>query len=258
MTDNSQQKARGVVVAAFYKFTRLDSFEALRAPLQQVCDGVGVNGTLLLAREGINGTIAGTRSGIDAVLAHIRGIPGCADLEWKEAAAAAMPFKRMKVRLKREIVTMGIEGIDPNHTVGTYVAPEDWNDLISMPDVVVVDTRNDYEFAIGSFEGALNPQTQSFREFPGWVRKTLKTDNRPKVAMFCTGGIRCEKASSYMLSRGFEAVYQLRGGILHYLQKVPREQSLWEGECFVFDQRRAVDHDLAPRFADKETARDNE
>ena len=246
MTDNSQQKARGVVVAAFYKFTRLDSFEALRAPLQQVCDGVGVNGTLLLAREGINGTIAGTRSGIDAVLAHIRGIPGCADLEWKEAAAAAMPFKRMKVRLKREIVTMGIEGIDPNHTVGTYVAPEDWNDLISMPDVVVVDTRNDYEFAIGSFEGALNPQTQSFREFPGWVRKMLKTDNRPKVAMFCTGGIRCEKATALLKEMGYEDVFHLKGGILKYLERVPAEVSKWQGECFVFDERVSVGHGLEP------------
>lgn len=244
MTDKTQHKAPAVVVAALYKFTTLEAFEALRAPLQQACEDVGVMGTLLLAKEGINGTIAGTRAGVDRVLAHICGLPGCADLDWKESAAAAMPFKRMKVRLKLEIVTMGVEGIDPNRAVGTYVAPADWNDLISRPDVVVVDTRNDYEFAIGSFDGAVNPRTQSFREFPSWVRQELKRDNHPKVAMFCTGGIRCEKATALLKEMGFENVYHLKGGILKYLEDVPAENSKWLGECFVFDERVSVGHGL--------------
>ena len=235
-----------IVVAALYKFTTLQRFEALREPLQRTCDGAGVMGTLLLAHEGINGTIAGSRTGIDRVLGHIRALPGCSELEWKESTATGMPFKRMKVRLKREIVTMGVEGIDPNSTVGTYVAPDDWNELISRPDVVVVDTRNDYEFAIGSFEGAVNPKTKSFREFPGWVRQNLKRDNRPKVAMFCTGGIRCEKATALLKEMGFDDVYHLKGGILKYLEETPAENSMWQGECFVFDERVSVGHGLRP------------
>ncbi len=246
MTDQRQDQAPAIVVAALYKFTTLQEFEALREPLQRTCAGAGVMGTLLLAREGINGTIAGTRYGIDRVLTHIRALPGCADLDWKESTCAGMPFKRMKVRLKREIVTMGVEGIDPNRAMGTYVAPDDWNDLISKPDVLVVDTRNDYEFAIGSFEGAVNPRTKSFREFPGWVQQHLNRDNRLKVAMFCTGGIRCEKATALLKEMGFEDVYHLRGGILKYLEETPAEKSMWQGECFVFDERVSVGHGLRP------------
>ena len=238
--------AADVVVAALYKFVRLPDFEAHQEPLQAACDASGVMGTLLLADEGINGTIAGSRSGIDSVLAHIRNIPGLAELDWKESYSSRMPFKRMRVRLKREIVTMGVEGIDPNQSVGTYVTPEDWNKLIAEPDVVLVDTRNDYEVAIGTFEGAVNPETQTFREFPGWVNEALTKDNRPKVAMFCTGGIRCEKSTALLKKMGFEDVYHLKGGILKYLEEVPAEQSKWNGECFVFDERVSVGHSLEP------------
>ncbi len=235
-----------IVVAALYKFVALTDFAAYREPLAAACEQAGVFGTLLLAPEGINGTIAGPRAGIDAALAHIRSLPGCADLDWKESYSSAMPFKRMKVRLKREIVSMGVEGIDPNRSVGTYVAPEDWNALISAPDVVVVDTRNDYEVAIGTFEGAVNPQTQSFREFPAWVERQLKRDNRPRIAMFCTGGIRCEKSTALLKQMGFDEVYHLKGGILKYLEEVPAETSKWQGECFVFDERVSVGHELKP------------
>ncbi|MEQ8823749.1 MAG: rhodanese-related sulfurtransferase [Filomicrobium sp.] len=246
MTDFDQMNSPAVVVAALYKFTPFEGFEARQAPLQALCDEMGVMGTLLLAPEGINGTIAGSRAGIDAVLAYIKGMPGFADLDWKESGAVKMPFKRMKVRLKREIVTMGVDGIDPNKTVGTYVAPEDWNDLISQPDVVLVDTRNEYEVAIGTFKGAINPHTETFREFPGWVSKELRQDNRPKVAMFCTGGIRCEKSTALLKEMGFDNVYHLQGGILKYLEEVPAEESLWQGECFVFDERVSVGHGLEP------------
>lgn len=246
MIKKDDKTAPPIVVAALYRFTPLSDFEAHRAPLQDACDRAGVKGTLLLAPEGINGTIAGTREGIDAVFGLIQELPGCCDLEWKESVASAMPFKRMKVRLKQEIVTMGVTGIDPNRTVGTYVPPEDWNDLISSPDVVLVDTRNDYEVAIGTFEGAVNPMTQSFREFPGWVEKSLQREQQPKVAMFCTGGIRCEKATALLKQMGFEEVYHLKGGILKYLEEVPAEQSRWRGECFVFDERVSVGHGLEP------------
>ncbi|MCH9806180.1 MAG: rhodanese-related sulfurtransferase [Alphaproteobacteria bacterium] len=235
-----------IVVAALYKFAPLPSFEVHREPLQAACEAEGVMGTLLLAAEGINGTIAGSRAGIDAVLAKIRQIPGLSEVDWKESYSSRMPFKRMRVRLKREIVTMGVEGIDPNRTVGTYVAPEDWNQLISEPDVVLIDTRNDYEVSIGTFEGAVNPETQTFREFPGWVNDALTKDDKPKVAMFCTGGIRCEKASALLKDMGFEDVYHLKGGILKYLEQVPPEQSRWNGECFVFDERVSVGHGLEP------------
>lgn len=243
---DASSKAPEVVVAALYKFVRLPDYEAQQAPLQAACDGAGVMGTLLLANEGINGTIAGSRAGIDAVINHIREIPGLEELDWKESYSFRMPFKRMRVRLKREIVTMGVEGIDPKKTVGTYVAPEDWNALISAPDVIVVDTRNDYEVAIGTFEGAVNPRTQTFREFPSWVDDALSKDNRPKVAMFCTGGIRCEKSTALLKEKGFEEVYHLKGGILKYLEQVPAEQSKWQGECFVFDERVSVGHGLEP------------
>ena len=233
-----------IVVAAFYQFAPLPDFAALQTPLQAVCDLHRIQGTLLLADEGVNGTIAGSRAGIDAVLAFLRSDPRLAQLEHKESYTDAMPFYRMKVRLKKEIVTLGVPGVDPNKQVGRYVKAEDWNALITDPEVVVLDTRNQYEFEIGSFQGARNPGTETFREFPRYVREHIDPAKHKKVAMFCTGGIRCEKASSYLLSQGFEEVYHLQGGILKYLEQVPVEQSLWRGECFVFDQRVAVGHGL--------------
>lgn len=236
--------ADSIVVAALYQFVTLDDYQAMREPLLDVCTRAGVRGTLLLAHEGINGTIAGTRSGIDTVLDYLRADPRLARLEHKESFDAAMPFLRMKVKLKKEIVTMGVEGIDPNQQVGTYVDPADWNALVNDPDVLLIDTRNDYECSIGTFRGALDPKTTNFREFPDYVREHLDSGEHKKVAMFCTGGIRCEKASAFMLKEGFEEVYHLRGGILKYLEEVPQQQSTWEGECFVFDSRVAVDHQL--------------
>jgi UPF0176 protein len=235
-------------VAALYHFCRFDDCAALRGPLDQLCRDQGVRGTLLLAPEGINGTIAGTADGIDAVLAHIRALPGCAGLEVKFSGAAAKPFHRMKVRIKREIVTMGQPDIDPLLSVGTYVAPEDWNALIADPATIVIDTRNDYEVAVGTFAGAIDPHTRSFREFPAWFRQErewLLGGAKPKVAMFCTGGIRCEKSTAFLRAEGVDEVYHLKGGILKYLEVIPPEQSLWQGECFVFDQRVAVGHGLA-------------
>ena len=233
-----------IVVAALYKFVALEDYRELREPLLDTCVDAGVRGTLLLATEGINGTIAGTRQGIDRVLDYLRSDPRMVDLEHKEAYDDHMPFYRMKVKLKREIVTMGVDGIDPNQRVGNYVEPGDWNALVNDPDVLLIDTRNDYEVDIGTFHGALDPRTTNFREFPEYVRSKLDPGKHKKVAMFCTGGIRCEKASAFMLKEGFEEVYHLRGGILKYLEDVPKEESTWEGECFVFDNRVAVDHDL--------------
>ena len=235
-----------VVVAALYKFARFDDPAALQKPLAALCCSQGVKGTLLLAPEGINGTIAGSRGGIDAALAHIRTLPGCADLEHKEALTDEMPFHRMKVRLKREIVTMGVEDIDPNHIVGTYVEPQDWNALISDPDTIVIDTRNDYEVAIGTFEGAIDPDTKSFSEFPGWFRSRHNEFAGKKIAMFCTGGIRCEKSTAFAKQTGVDEVYHLKGGILKYLELIPREDSKWHGGCFVFDERVSVGHGLEP------------
>jgi len=233
-----------IVVAALYKFVTLEDFHELREPLLDACIASGARGTILLAHEGINGTIAGTREAIDQVLAYLRSDPRLADLEHKESFDDHLPFYRMKVKLKREIVTMGIEGIDPNSRVGTYVAPGDWNDLVNDPDVLLIDTRNDYEYGIGTFRGAIDPHTESFRDFPAYVRSHLDPDKHKKVAMFCTGGIRCEKASAFMLKEGFAEVYHLQGGILKYLEEVPPQESTWEGECFVFDNRVAVDHKL--------------
>lgn len=236
-------------VAAMYKFTALPDFEALQGPLQTVCRENGVMGTILLAEEGLNGTIAGTAEGIKAAIDHILSDGRFDGMSLKYSYAAQMPFHRMKVRLKKEIVTMGKPIADPNKQVGTYVKPEEWNDLISDPDVILVDTRNEYEVAIGTFKGAEDPQTASFREFPDWVealKERASEGGKPKVAMFCTGGIRCEKASSYMKAEGFDEVYHLEGGILKYLEKVPEEESLWQGECFVFDQRVSVEHGLKP------------
>lgn len=232
-------------VAAIYKFVKLADCAALRDSLLAQCDALGISGTLLLAEEGINGTIAGTRSGIDAILAYLRSDPRLADLEHKESSADHPPFYRMKVKLKKEIVTMGVPGIDPTERVGQYVKPEDWNALISDPDVLLIDTRNDYEVEVGTFKGAVDPRITTFREFPDYVKKNLNPNKKPRVAMFCTGGIRCEKASAYMLQQGFPEVYHLQGGILKYLENVPTEESLWQGECFVFDQRVAVGQGLA-------------
>jgi len=231
-----------IVVAALYKFVNLDDYNNLQKPLLEECKKNGIKGTLLLAKEGINGTIAGTRAGIDNILKYLRSDARLVDLEHKESFTDSMPFYRMKVRLKKEIVTLGVEGVDPNKKVGTYVDPEDWNALIQDPNVVVLDTRNDYEYEIGTFERALNPNTQTFRQFPAFVEGTFSPEKTPRVAMFCTGGIRCEKASSYMLEKGFKEVYHLKGGILKYLETVPQEESLWKGECFVFDHRTAVKH----------------
>lgn len=232
------------IVAALYQFTRFDDPAALRAPLLDLCREAGLRGTLLLAREGINGTIAGPREGIDRALAHIRTLPGCAGIEWKESLAETMPFGRMKVRLKREIVTMGVEGIDPTAHVGTYVEPADWNALIESPDVVLIDTRNDYEVAIGTFRGAIDPGIRTFRDFPTWWQDHAAEFAGKRVAMFCTGGIRCEKSTSFLKSRGVEEVFHLKGGILKYLETAPEADSLWTGGCFVFDQRVSVSHGL--------------
>lgn len=231
-------------VAALYHFTRFENPAALQGPLARLACSMGVKGSLLLAREGINGTIAGTREGIDAVLAHVRALPGCATLAWKESVAREMPFGKMKVRLKREIVTMGEPDVDPRASVGHYVAPQDWNALISAPDVVVIDTRNDYEVEIGTFKGAIDPKTRSFREFPQWWQENAARFHNKRVAMFCTGGIRCEKSTNYLLSQGVEDVYHLKGGILQYLEDVPETESLWEGDCFVFDGRVSLRHGL--------------
>ncbi|MFW5655536.1 MAG: rhodanese-related sulfurtransferase [Roseicyclus sp.] len=235
-----------IIVAALYHFTRFEDPRALIAPLAEICAAGGVRGTLLMAEEGINGTIAGPRAGIDAVLAHVRGLPGCAGLAVKESRAEEMPFGRMKVRLKHEIVTMGVPGTDPTHLAGAYVAPGDWNALISAPDVAVIDTRNAYETAIGTFEGAVDPGTGSFRDFPAWWEANRARFQGQRIAMFCTGGIRCEKSTAYLKAHGVEEVYHLQGGILKYLEEVPQAESLWRGGCFVFDERVAVGHGLAP------------
>ena len=232
------------VITALYKFVTLDDYQSIREPLQTFCQEQGVKGTLLLANEGINGTVAGTRSAMDALLDYLKSDERLADVEYKESFAEENPFYRMKVKLKREIVTLGVEGIDPNLTVGTYVKPQDWNVLISDPDVVLVDTRNDYEVDIGTFKGAIDPKTTTFREFPDYVHNNFDPKKNKKVAMFCTGGIRCEKASAYMLQEGYEEVYHLQGGILKYLEEVPEAESMWQGECFVFDNRVSVNHRL--------------
>ncbi|MEM6649873.1 MAG: rhodanese-related sulfurtransferase [Pseudomonadota bacterium] len=234
------------VVAAFYHFTPLDSIAEHQATLRTALEPTDVRGTILLASEGVNGTIAGPRRDINHALASLRALPGCNDLDHKESLAEEHPFLRLKVRLKKEIVTLGVPGVDPNKKVGTYIDPQDWNDVISDPDVVVIDTRNDYEVGIGTFEGAVNPETTSFREFPAWFRAFRKTNKKPKIAMFCTGGIRCEKASSFLLEEGIDEVMHLKGGILKYLEHVPQDQSKWDGECFVFDGRVSVGHGLKP------------
>ncbi|MBX2851243.1 MAG: rhodanese-related sulfurtransferase [Phycisphaeraceae bacterium] len=235
-----------IVVAALYRFVRLPGHAAMRQPLLDQMQNHGVRGTLLLAGEGINGTIAGSREGIDAILHYLRAQPALAELTHKESFCDEMPFRRTKVRLKKEIVTMGVQDIDPEHAAGTYVKPEDWNDLISDPDVTLIDTRNGYEVELGTFAGAIDPHTASFREFPEYAQQQLEPGKTRKVAMFCTGGIRCEKATAYVKQLGFEEVYHLQGGILKYLEEVPEGQSKWQGECFVFDDRVSVGHGLTP------------
>lgn len=231
-----------IVVAALYRFVSLPQYESLRSGLQQALADNDIKGSLLLAAEGINGTVAGSRQGIDAVLEHLNAIPEFAGLDVKESNCAEQPFRRTRVKLKREIVTMGVEGIDPKQVVGTYVDPENWNELISDPEVILIDTRNDYEVAIGTFEGAVNPETESFREFPEYVDHHLDPEKHSKVAMFCTGGIRCEKSTAFLKQKGFQEVYHLKGGILKYLETVPEADSKWQGDCFVFDQRVSVGH----------------
>ncbi len=232
------------VIAAMYKFIALPDFEAMREPVLQECHRLEVKGTLLLAHEGINGTVAGSRLAIDKLLGFLRGFEPLADLEYKESRDQGQPFYRMKVKLKKEIVTMGVEDINPAKDAGQYVEPSDWNDLIASPDVLLIDTRNQYEVDIGTFKGAISPNTSSFRELPEYVARNLDPARHKKVAMFCTGGIRCEKSTAYLKQQGFEEVYHLKGGILKYLEEVPEEQSLWQGECFVFDNRVAVNHRL--------------
>ena len=235
-------------VAALYRFTPFGDPAALKEPLLAVCNEGGVKGTILLAHEGINGTIAGPGASIAAALDHIHTLPGCEELEVKFSTAAQMPFHRMKVRLKREIVTMGQPDIDPTASVGRYVDPADWNALIADPDTLVIDTRNDYEVTVGTFEGAVDPQTKSFRDFPVWftANREALLEGKKRVAMFCTGGIRCEKSTSFLRSQGVEDVYHLKGGILKYLETVPEEESAWRGDCFVFDERVTVRHGLIP------------
>ncbi|MEG4626154.1 rhodanese-related sulfurtransferase [Microcoleus sp. w1-18aA5] len=234
------------LTAALYKFVELPDFAELKAPLLDCCNNNNVKGTILLAQEGINGTIAGSSEGVHAVLAFLRSDVRFADLVHKESFSEKAPFYRLKIRLKREIVTMGVPDINPRLMAGKYVKPEEWNKLLDDPDVVVVDVRNDFEVSMGTFEGAINPKTKSFSELPEWVRRETALRNKPKVAMFCTGGIRCEKSTAFLRTQGFEEVYHLEGGILKYLETVPEAESRWEGECFVFDERVSVGQDLKP------------
>ncbi len=234
------------VVAALYKFVHLPDYKQLQEPLLSLCREHQVKGTLLLAEEGINGTVAGSREGIDALGAFLREDGRFEGLEYKESFAEKQPFFRIRVRLKKEIVTLGVPGTDPVKTVGTYVDPQQWNELLNDPEVVVIDTRNKYEVDVGIFKNAINPETDSFREFPKFVKTNLDPAKHKKVAMYCTGGIRCEKASSFMLDQGFEEVFHLKGGILKYLENTPEDENLWQGECFVFDQRVSVVEGLAP------------
>lgn len=234
-----------LVVATFYKFVALPDVDYLKPSILKVCRQQEIKGTILLATEGINGTISGSCESVAAVVEFLRSDTRLADLEVKQSTAQTHPMRRLKVKIKDEIVTIGLKKVDPNRQVGTYVRPQDWNQLISDPEVLVIDTRNEYEVNIGTFKGALNPQTQSFRQFPQYAKTHLDPKKYKKVAMFCTGGIRCEKASSYLISQGFEQVYHLQGGILKYLEQTPQSDSLWQGECFVFDERVSVQHGLA-------------
>jgi UPF0176 protein len=237
---------QAVVVAAFYRFAPLDDCRDLRQPLQQRCEDLGLFGTILLAREGINGTVAGSPAAVDGLIEYLRQDPRLADLKHKRSEASEVPFYRMKVRLKKEIVSLGVEGVDPSVEVGEYVAPAQWNALISRPEVRLIDTRNEYEVHLGTFEHAEDPRTRSFRDFPDWASEHLDPERDQHVAMFCTGGIRCEKATSLLKQRGFKNVYHLEGGILNYLENIDPGESLWHGDCFVFDNRVSLDHQLEP------------
>ncbi len=237
---------QSIVITALYKFVELEDHQALKQPLLELCNKNGMKGTLLLAHEGINGTVAGSADATQALLDYFSQDERLADIAFKQSYADEIPFYRMKVRLKKEIVTIGLSEVDPRKKVGEYVKPKDWNKLISNPEVFLIDTRNDYEFEVGTFDGAINPNTNNFREFPGYIHKNYDPKKHKKIAMFCTGGIRCEKASSYLLDQGFENVYHLEGGILKYLEEVDKSDSLWQGECFVFDQRVTVNHNLEP------------
>ena len=238
------RQGMSIRIAALYKFAKLPGFQSMQVPLLSALKELGVKGSILLAPEGVNGTIAARSHQLDLALAKLSDITGLPPLECKFSESETMPFKRMKVRLKKEIVTIGNVAADPNEKVGTYVEPENWNELIADPDVIVIDTRNSYEFGIGTFQRAIDPHTKSFSEFPAFVREKLNASKSAKIAMFCTGGIRCEKASSFMKFEGYENVYHLKGGILKYLEVIPRDTSLWNGSCFVFDERVAVDHGL--------------
>lgn len=242
MTD--EERSQTTAVAALYRFVRLDDYESMREPLLNFCTERGVKGTLLLAHEGVNGTISGGKTAIADVLSYLRSDERLTDLDCKFSYHEERPFLRMKVKLKREIVTMGLAGVDPNQSVGRYASPEEWNELVDDPECLVIDTRNDYEVEIGSFRGAINPGTKSFRDFPAWVDENLDPQKHKKVAMFCTGGIRCEKSTSLLVSKGFDDVWHLKGGILNYLEQTPEASTRWEGECFVFDSRVAVNHQL--------------
>jgi UPF0176 protein len=243
-SDTDQTGQTRVQVAAFYRFVPLDNIEDLQRELSSVCKASDLLGTILLADEGINGTIAGAEVDMDSFFVFLGQYPGLEDMARKTSYCNRNPFYRMKVRLKKEIVTLGVKGIDPRREVGEYIAPERWNELISQPDVRLVDTRNDYEVGLGTFAGAENPETRSFRDFPAWVDANLGADKDQKVAMFCTGGIRCEKSTALLKELGYRNVYHLEGGILNYLEKIPADESMWQGDCFVFDNRVTVDHDL--------------
>ena len=233
-----------LTICALYKFIRLDDFEEIQGPLKIFLDSLNIRGTLLLAKEGVNGTIAGDNDSIMKFLDYLQKDERLVGLEYKFSYSEKPPFKRLKVKLKKEIVTLGVSNIDPIFSSGTYVKPADWNELINDPDVVLIDTRNNYEFEIGSFKGSINPNTETFREFPAYTKNNLEKYRDKKIAMFCTGGIRCEKSTAYLKSKGFENVFHLQGGILKYLEEVKEDESLWEGECFVFDDRVAVKHNL--------------
>jgi UPF0176 protein len=244
VNDLKRVETNKYIVCALYHFVTIEDVESLQTVLLSLLNQHDVKGTILVAREGINGTVAGSRHAIDTLQRWLQEDYRFRDIRWKEAESEKLPFLRTRVKLKKEIVTMGVPDIDPTQTVGTYIAPEDWNDLISDPEVVLIDTRNDYEVQIGTFRGAVNPHTTSFREFPDYVAENLDPAEQRKVAMFCTGGIRCEKSTAYLKSQGFDEVYHLEGGILKYLEEIPEQASLWEGECFVFDERVSVDHNL--------------
>ena len=240
---NSDTENNRILVVALYLFVDVPDYQSLQVPIYRKAALSGIKGTLLLAQEGINGTVAGTEDAIHELLQFLRSIPCFQQLDHKESWTERIPFQKMKVLCKDEIVNLGVD-VDPTKQVGIYVPPKDWNQLIMQEDVILIDTRNDYETGIGTFEHAIEPNTRSFKEFPMWVKHNLSPKNHKKVAMFCTGGIRCEKATSYLIEQGFKHVYHLEGGILKYLEEIPEEQSLWKGNCFVFDERVSVDHQL--------------